>query len=268
MIQTLRSYPMRVLILGDLHGRHAALPDILRNAARLHGVTACIQVGDFGFDAACMASLPRLPIPTCAIDGNHDDHAYLAKAKRGRLVRRWQRDLNLRFIERGSLIDLAGVRFGFMGGALNAHAPQAEPANFPTDQDVRTALRSWNRTPPTVIISHSCPAGIGVGMAADPSMASSVQHYCRDAGHDPGPDDDCGEPGLTALWHGLHHKPRLWCFGHFHTLHDRTVDGVRFVCVGSGDGTDGAPLVRPVVLDIGDPAALAPEIVTDPACGL
>jgi hypothetical protein len=140
--------------------------------------------------------------------------------------------------------------------------------NYVTASDVRNAIRVWNRNPPAIVISHSCPAGLGIGMRADPRMADSVQRHCRDKGHDPGLDDDCGEPGLTDLWRGLKQRPQLWAYGHFHQLHDRTVDGCRFLNPGSGDGTDGSPLVRPVILDVSNPATPMVEIITDPARGL
>jgi predicted phosphodiesterase len=245
---------MRILILGDLHGRLDALPDILRNARRDLGVSACIQVGDFGWSSSAIQRLSRLPIPVHALDGNHDDHAFLAQARRRCLPRRWARDLDLHLLPRGAILELGGVAIGVLGGALHAHQAQCRsPANYVTAVDVRTALGAWRARRPPVIVTHSCPAGIGVGMQADPRMVASVERHCRQAGFDPGPDTDCGEPGLTQLWQAMDWRPVAWCFGHFHTLHQWVVDGTCFTCVGSGDGTDGSVGVRPVVLDISDP---------------
>jgi len=257
---------MRVLILGDLHGRHDALPDILRNARRDCGVSACIQVGDFGWNAACLQRFACLPLPVYAIDGNHDDHDFLAAAVRRRQTATWASSLGLHYVPRGSLLELNGVPIGCLGGALHAHAPQETPSNFVTAADVQKALRTWRHRRPPVIITHSCPPGIGIGMKADPQHAASVDRYCRQAGHDPGPDGDCGEPGLGALWAELDWRPKEWCFGHFHTLHQESVEGTAFTCVGSGDGTDGSPSVRAVVLDLSDP--LVPRVIVKPSLTL
>ncbi len=251
---------MRVLILGDLHGRHDSLPDILRNARRDLGITACIQVGDFGWTAVAIPRLVRLPMPVYAIDGNHDDHRFLAAARRKGLSRRWAKDLDLHLVERGATLELAGVAIGLLGGALHAHQAQSTaPANFVTATDVQSALKAWRTHKPQVIITHSCPAGIGVGMHAEQSLAASVERHCRQAGFDPGPDVDCGEPGLTELWKAMDWRPKEWCFGHFHTLHQWSVDGTAFTCVGSGDGTDGSKAVRSVILDLSEP--MVPRVI-------
>jgi predicted phosphodiesterase len=242
---------MHILLRGDLHGRLDALPDILRNAKRDLGVTSCIQVGDFGWSAPTLQRLARLPMPVHALDGNHDDHIFLAQARRRGLTRRWARELDLHLLPRGGVLDLNGVSIGVLGGALHAHQTQTRsPANYVTARDVRTALSTWRKVRPPVVITHSCPAGIGIGMQADPSMRASVDRHCRQAGFDVGPDHDCGEPGLTELWRAMDWRPTEWCFGHFHTLHQWVVEGTCFTCVGSGDGTDGSAGVRSVVLDL------------------
>jgi predicted phosphodiesterase len=245
---------MRILLLGDLHGRLDALPDILRNAKRDLGVTVCIQVGDFGWSVPVLQRLVRLPLPVHALDGNHDDHAFLAQARRRGLTRRWAMELDLHLLPRGGILNLNGVPIGVLGGALHAHQPQTRSsANFVSAGDVRAALSAWRKIRPQVIVTHSCPAGIGIGMQADPSLRESVDRHCRQAGFDTGPDHDCGEPGLTDLWRAMDWRPGEWCFGHFHTLHQWVVDGTSFTCVGSGDGTDGSAGVRPVILDVSDP---------------
>jgi hypothetical protein len=96
------------------------------------------------------------------------------------------------------------------------------------------AVALFNREKPDLIVTHSCPAGIGIGMRAAPDLQQGVAEHIVNAGYDPGPPDDCGELELTQLWQGLKYRPRGWVFGHFHSAHEATVSGTRFVCV-AGD---------------------------------
>jgi hypothetical protein len=92
---------MRVLIVGDVHGQHRKLAETLRQAQADFRIGAAIQVGDFGFYRNLLAQareeLLRFPVPMHAIDGNHEDHAWLRRAlltgRRPRLAGRDQPDL-------------------------------------------------------------------------------------------------------------------------------------------------------------------------------
>ena len=118
-----------------------------------------------------------------------------------------------------------------------------------TEGDVERASTAFVATPPDLLVTHSCPAGIGVGMEGARSLNEDVERFIKRAGHHSGPFHDCGEGGLTALWHRLSQRPPTWIFGHFHCIHDRTVVETLFVCVGSSDGSDGAKGPRRVQLD-------------------
>lgn len=238
---------MRILILGDVHGNVHLLPAILRGAQEQLGIEAAIQVGDFGFQASTIRAIPALPIPLHAIDGNHEDHVWLQRHMRQRRLGR----LPIRFHPRGSILSLGGLAIGLIGGALHADRPQdCQPfPNWVTEADAQRAIDLFNRVRPAVIVSHSCPHSIGVGMHAEEMLEDRVARYCHAEGHLTGPPLDCGEPGLTTLWNGLDYRPVSWLFGHFHRWHQRTVDGCAFVCVGSSDESDGVVGVRPVVLD-------------------
>ena len=80
-------------------------------------------------------------------------------------------------------------------------------------------------------------------------LIEDVERFISRAGHHSGPFHDCGEGGLTALWRRLPQRPPLWVFGHFHRVHDRLVEGTRFVCVGSSDGSDGSKVIQRILLD-------------------
>ena len=93
-----------------------------------------------------------------------------------------------------------------------------EWANWVTHGDVQRALTAFTATPPELVIAHSCPAGIGVGITGAQSLIEEVDRFITRSGHHAGPYHDCGEGGLTSLWHALPVRPRHWLFGHFHQL--------------------------------------------------
>jgi hypothetical protein len=113
-------------------------------------------------------------------------------------------------------------------------------SNWVSGADVDRAVAAYTATPPDLLVTHSCPARIGVGMVGAPSLADDVEHFVRRAGFSSGPSHDCGEGGLTDLWNRLPRRPALWVFGHFHRVHQRRVGDTIFTCVGCSDGSDGA----------------------------
>ena len=243
---------MKVLILGDLHGQVRLLPGLLASAKRRFGVTAAIQVGDFGFFKGLSTALRnnRLPIPVHAIDGNHEDHRFLARCHVQELTTFGPGD-HLRVHGRGSVFDLGGLSIGCLGGALHADRDQVigNDTNWVTDADADHAAAVFNDLQPQIIITHSCPHSIGVGMLGSPAFAPGVRFFCTDQGFDTGPEHDCGEPGLKRLWRQLQYRPQIWIFGHFHRVHENIVEGCHFVCAGSSDGTDGHENPIPIILD-------------------
>ncbi len=225
---------MRLAIIGDVHGRFDQLEELLRAACARQPLDAAVQVGDFGFfEEKLPAARPsfHLPVPLYAVCGNHDDHAYLARARRSGALERWA-EANLFYQARASVVTVGEVCLGFLGGALHADRPQRRHGgNVITTDEARRAADLFNSAKPEVIVSHSCPAGIGIGMQSTPELAWGVAEHVLMAGYDPGPHHDCGEAQLTWLWRALQARPRLWCFGHFHAARDITLAGTRFLCV-------------------------------------
>jgi len=238
---------MRVLILGDVHGQHAKLAAALRQARADYRIVAAIQVGDFGFYKNLLGAASgvrvRYPVPLHAIDGNHEDHAWLRRARLTGAARSWARDLNLIYQPRPSVAVLGGAKVGFLGGALHVDRPQEHSwlggfPNYILRRQREHAVALFNRERPELIVTHSCPARIGLGMRSSREMQAGVAEHIVAAGLDPGPADDCGEIELCSLWRELAYKPRAWVFGHFHRAHDATIEGTRFV--GVSDELDGA----------------------------
>jgi predicted phosphodiesterase len=229
---------MRVLIVGDVHGRHSELWEALRQAQADYRVEVAIQVGDFGFQKSLLgASRPgrvRYPVRLHAIDGNHEDHAWLSRALLTGAARGWARDLNLVYQPRPSVLRLGASRVGFLGGALHVDRPQKHNwlSGFPNYIHRRhreQAVALFNRERPELLVTHSCPAGIGIGLQSAVEMQPGVAEHITAVGFDAGPADDCGEVELSRLWSGLAYRPRAWVFGHFHRAHEATIDGTRFV---------------------------------------
>jgi predicted phosphodiesterase len=231
---------MRVLLVGDIHGQLPELAAALRQAQVDYRVSAAIQVGDFGFGEGTMSRAldrrRRFPVPLHVIDGNHEDHRWVHRALRSGAARTWLTELNLIYQPRPSIACLGATRVGFMGGALHVDRPQNHNllSRFPNyilrrQREHATAL--FNRERPDLIVTHSCPARIGIGLRGAPDLGHAVAEHVRAAGFDPGPDEDCGEAELSQLWHDLDFRPRAWVFGHFHRAHRVTIDGTYFVCL-------------------------------------
>ena len=227
---------MRALIIGDIHGQHRQLADILRQVQTDFGIAAGIQVGDFGFYKDIMAQVPRFPVPLHVIDGNHEDHAWLRRALLTGNASAWQKEANLIYQPRPSIARLGSSKVGFLGGALHVDRPQKHNLlsrfpNYILRRHREQATTFFNREKPDLIVTHSCPAGIGIGVRGSTDLQHGIAEHISNAGFDAGPQDDCGETELTALWRALTYRPRGWVFGHFHSTHEAVVDGTRFVCV-------------------------------------
>jgi hypothetical protein len=123
-----------------------------------------------------------------------------------------------------------------IGLATHADPPQKHNwwsgfPNYILKRNREHAAALFNHHRPELIVTHSCPSRIGIGISGPAEMRSGVAEYITAAGFDPGPPDDCGETELSRLWLDLAYKPRAWVFGHFHRPHHALVEGTRFVCV-------------------------------------
>lgn len=232
---------MRVLLVGDVHGQHRRLAASLGRAQADFRIAAAIQVGDFGFYRDLMARTReerlRFPVPLHVIDGNHEDHRWLRRALLTGASRAWRQELNLLYQPRPSVTRLGASRVGFLGGALHVDRPQKHNLwsgvpNYILRRSREHAAALFNQERPELIVTHSCPSRIGIGLHGPPEMQPGVAEHITAAGFDAGPEDDCGEVELARLWLDLSYRPRAWVFGHFHRPHQATVEGTRFVCVG------------------------------------
>ena len=240
----------KILFLGDTHAAWHRLVDGIASVVRREHIDIAIQVGDFGFfkqyapTPLGAATSFRLAVPTYVIDGNHEDHTWLAAQWESGAVARWADEQNLVVQKRGSVLRVGSTTIGFCGGALHADRSQEGSidrgtTNWLTNRQADAAAAAFSDAAVDLIVTHSCPHSIGVGMAGNPYLAEDVERYCTRKGHNPGPITDCGEPGLLRLWGQLRHRPTEWVYGHFHTHRSVAVHGVNFRCIGAIDGSDG-----------------------------
>lgn len=222
---------MKLLILGDCHGDFRWLGGKIEQARDLYGIDGVIQVGDFGFYPQTAnllrAFLKELAVPMWVIDGNHEDHEWMREMASG-LAKS-----GLTIQPRGSLLFLDGAAIGFLGGALNADRPQE--CNVIAEWQVREMADRMNSIVVDLMVTHSCPAGIGVGMPGASWLIPYVEKYIVLPGFDVSRAFDVGEPMLTTLWYNLKRPPPHWVFGHFHSIHQKLVGDTIFTCVGRSD---------------------------------
>ena len=199
-----------------------------------------------------------MSVPVIVVDGNHDDHAWLAQLRQHPAEAEALAAIGLHIHERGALLHLGGITLGCCGGALHPDRPQVgaeevllgrEPTtpNWVTPAQARAVASSWAGDPPDVVLAHSCPAGIGVGLTGSPAFTAAITADLEELGLPAIAVNDVGEPGLTMLWSALPRPPRHWICGHFHRLHQALVGRTQVTVVPAADGRE----VLPVVLDTG-----------------
>lgn len=266
---------MRLLIVGDTHGQLDTLHRIALRAWMVCGVDAIIQVGDFGWQAGVLADYAqtwgRFPIPVHAIDGNHEDHVWLQRCVADGTAATWPQQHHLTYHPRGTVSSVGGATIGWLGGALHSDRPQEggdvfhrtgcepEACNWIRPRDRDRAIAAWTATPPDLIVTHTCPADIGIGMRGDPRLDDCAVTY--GAGWNRGVSDDRGDGMLTEVMQHIPLPPtgrRTLVYGHHHVWHRRHLAHPRLgpidtCCVGSGDGTDGfLPLGHVAIFDTAD----------------
>jgi predicted phosphodiesterase len=224
---------MRFGLFGDVHGNYEMFYELLIHSVATQNISAVFQVGDFGLSKKVLQhkELFELPVPLYIVDGNHEDFSFIAKSLKNKKTETWATH-NLHYQPRGSVANIKNINAGFIGGALNVDQPQyARKGNYITNEDVNRALNNFALNPLDIIISHSCPAGIGIGMKGNPYHQWGVANYIISNGYNPGPSGDYGETQLTNLWDRMEHRPKMWIFGHFHQFKSKKIGDTQFVCL-------------------------------------
>jgi len=224
---------MRIGFFGDIHGRVHQFYHVLQKVIEEYGISVAIQVGDFGISKKAIRMLDALdgfPIPVYFVDGNHEDFRFLWRAMKKGINKKWEKEYNLYYQPRGSTLEIQGVKLGFFGGALHIGRPQKIiKGNVITTDELNRAVIAFSRFSPDILVTHSCPAGIGVGMQGLEIHYWGVVNHILMAGFDPGPKADCGEIQHALLWNQMSQRPKLWVYGHFHEQKITDIDETTFV---------------------------------------
>lgn len=220
-----------VLVVGDWHGDRGAIDRALW-AAQAAGVNLLIHLGDFGFhwpgdegqfEYRVHRRLEELDMRMVVIDGNHDNHTYLAglpefedgplRCTRPRFAGESDR---LLYAPRGARFEVDGVLFGALGGA------------FSIDLQWRTPHIDWWP-------DEAPSAGEAHAMAAAGPVDVLLTHDAPTSGRPPFPfmirwDLDARSRAVSDLLEGVANEisPALVLHGHHHVRHtSKTETGIR-----------------------------------------
>lgn len=231
---------MKYLIIGDVHGYWSDLAVHLRNVnERGIDFDEVIQVGDFGVYIGKLKLLKQMLYklkfdkPIHFIDGNHEDHPYLyqSMAKLAKMNVFYHPRCTITFLE-------DGTKIGWMGGAFNVDRPQyAYPdgtSNFPHPKEIGIMADVIKKNGGVdLMVTHSCPMGIGIGIHGHPIFQESAINFIGGIGYRPAPMLDVGDEPHKDLWEMLEgYRPKTWVFGHLHRDVHSKVGTTDFWCVG------------------------------------
>lgn len=144
-----------IRFVGDLHGEWSTLHNM-----DLSGVTAIVQVGDFGFYSQLLGDWKLLGIPVYALDGNHEQHTLLnhnADAPYEVVKGLW-------YVPRGCVFELDGRRIGACGGAASIdYRYRTDGKDWfsvleqPTNAQIKRLVDVHTTTPCDILVTHTIP---------------------------------------------------------------------------------------------------------------
>jgi hypothetical protein len=209
----------KVLILGDVHGWWG---DLVKVVTTLEP-DIVLQVGDFGFFPEQSRYNPRewglaSPVPVHWCDGNHEDHAALARLRASAGGRRVTHEVapNVFWQDRGSTLTLPDGRVAlFMGGAdsIDKRLRIEGESWFPGEQISDEDMAALPEGPVDIVISHTAPNRI---------LLEAVNH----------PDALVRDPARERLDEVLkRYRPSRWYFGHWHAPMVGEADGCKWTAL-------------------------------------
>ena len=226
---------MSLWYLGDIHIRRLDLQTVVTEAESLAiPPDALIQVGDFGafwpkytekmdewIRARADAGRWKIPIITCG--GNHDNWNLLLKMEEDSTD-----DLleiipgsGVFYARRGSVIEIGGIKHGFLGGAFSTNKHQlTENVNWwvreePNCKEFERFYDNLLLHRPDIIVTHEAPRCV------------SYERVGRNSNVTVRMLDDLF---WTLMKDGC--QPKRWMYGHFHRLEKRKISGTKFYCCG------------------------------------
>lgn len=204
-----------IAIAGDIHGDSQLLNSALQKAVAA-GAVALIQAGDFGVYPFTLEHLMAVaassPIPVYFIDGNHEHYP---------IIKSWPSTEcktiapNLTYVPRGVVLEIAGLRVGFLGGAGSIDYAYRKAGRdwFPNDEQIADASVDAliAAGPVDILITHTPPRStVDKFFDISPARARASRRLFGAA-----PDwTDPSADKVQRAWEALG-RPPLYC-GHMH----------------------------------------------------
>jgi Calcineurin-like phosphoesterase superfamily domain len=204
--------PQRLAIAGDWHGDTNWACQAAWHA-HSRGADVLIHLGDFGYEfrphflTRLTETLTAAGLPLLFVDGNHDDHLWLARRKVGRNGLRQLTDW-VWHIPRGFRWRWGDLKFCGLGGAHSVDAGWRRRGGLMWQPQERitetqaTIVKGGGRC--DVLFSHDCPAGVDIpGLhpgdfpAAELLRAAEHRQLLREI-------VDVVQP--RVIWHGHYHQ--------------------------------------------------------------
>lgn len=234
---------MNILLVGDVHADWESFIFYLKYMEKNNPIDCVIQVGDFGVFPGYLKRLQqslfkhKINIPIYFIDGNHEDHDYIRN-----LSKKSNDNFDLHYVQRGTILEFDNRKIGFIGGAYHVDRPQEKfvskydssntYTNYIEEEEIYNFLNIINENKLDMMITHTCPGGIGVGIMGSTMFSKSIKMYIENKGFTSYGIYDSGDYPLTLLWKNLKNKPSNWVFGHYHKYHYSKVEKTQFHCIG------------------------------------
>jgi hypothetical protein len=153
---------MRILLVGDTHGRASWWESFITPTARLLKADMVFQLGDFGYWPNAdrfLHAVSTTGIPVAFLDGNHEHHPFLQEKVQGRRKPVPVAE-NLVYVPRGCHLFWDGVQVAVLGGAHSIDRTLRTPGHswFPdedlTDEDLAHLASTGTAQ---VLLSHDAP---------------------------------------------------------------------------------------------------------------
>jgi calcineurin-like phosphoesterase family protein len=152
-----------VYVHGDSHGEFGKF---IENVNQLMPNDVLIHVGDFGFYEHSIAELIRefpngLPCLVLVVDGNHEDFNYLYRFPVENGLRKIFE--NLYHVPRGTVLDIDGKLFGFLGGGESIdYTSRVKNVSWweeerITNGDISRLVENCKDDQLDYLITHVCP---------------------------------------------------------------------------------------------------------------
>ena len=214
-----------IFYVGDTHGQLDAIKRIEEEAEEA-GAKVIVQVGDFGVHFTNDCKVARwfderksgLTWITCG--GNHDNWPMWRNQPKVNLF--GEKVIQLAqgcfFAERGTILDLGGVKHLFFGGAESTDKIyRTEGVDWwseetPNQDEALVFFDSLQNHKPEVVVTHDAPLRVTLG------------RMNRD-----------NSPTPRTLENVIKHSdyaPARWYFGHHHIKEGWDIEGTKFYCCG------------------------------------